>query len=123
MGEKQTQAVDLSKIKPGDEVLVRGIVDRAYTHASGVPAFTLRGIKRPTSTIDVEAEAIVSHTPKALEVGDQVRGKAPVGHALGGSILAIDGDAAWVRWTASIYDGSTDRRETWWLRDLERVDG
>jgi hypothetical protein len=114
--------VDISRIKPGDEVLVRCVA---------APGFCPQ---RPLVTPDSGAlvgnefmppsKAIVSHTPKALSVGDVVRAAPHVStwkdkpHS--GVIRAIDGDAAWLRWDHLEREPySTDN--IWPLSDLERA--
>jgi hypothetical protein len=108
--------VDLSKIKPGDEIAVRATVrtlDPEMHHGGpGVEVgfcSGLRGWVRDT--------AIVSHTPKALSVGDRVRPTFSGGwEAYRGIVRAIDDGEAWVRWETGLH-----ARPDWSLSDLERL--
>lgn len=113
---------DLSKIKPGDEVTVRLVVNAV--NENGV--FAIRPGWHPSESIRLDGmeDAIVSHTPKALQPGDRVRAAA---HVSGwrdkphiGIIRAIEGDDAWLRWTHLESEPySTDN--IWALTDLERL--
>jgi hypothetical protein len=76
---------DLSKIKPGDEVTVRvSVVIVGDDIKVAVPGIS--------GGVWISANAIVSHTPKALSVGDRV--KLQSGGE--GFIRAIVGERAWV---------------------------
>lgn len=69
--------IDVSKIKPGDEVTIRAFVDeRAATPSDGRDFVSVR---ISGSLTIVRAMNIVSHTPKALAVGDRVRVDCHVG--------------------------------------------
>lgn len=106
-------SVDLSKIKPGDEVTVRGVVTVVN---KGIT------VQFPNSALGAELWVpdldIVSHTPKTLSVGDRVKGR-DFGSRMTGQVLALDGPDAWVAWSETLYEPS--RRETWALSDLERL--
>lgn len=83
-------SVDLSKIKPGDEVLVR----LTYVGHSNVAPGT--GWQRLANSarehLSVHSSDFVSHTPKALSVGDRVQ----LMSGGRGFIRAIIGARAWV---------------------------
>lgn len=94
------EAIDLSKIKVGDEVLVRMTVKRAgfgpdyrglYYVACKDP---YDDDANPSRDVVPLLSAIVSHTPKALAVGDRVTmrgwGKATL------RLLCIHGPWAWM---------------------------
>lgn len=101
--------VDLSKIKPGDEITVRV---RAFEPRNG--GWAVRALPNPTQTF-IRAEDIISHVPKTLQVGDRAqpkRGEWRSGDP--GTIVAIDGGDAWLKRES---DHSTYR-----LDDLERLD-
>jgi hypothetical protein len=103
-------SVDISKIKPGDEVLVRGVCLQHPTEpgAKGeaidwVPHFRAGSVR-------INHEAIVSHTPKALAVGDRV--KVADYATVRASILAISGKWAWLK----------DDGESHWREPLSRLE-
>lgn len=100
--------VDLSKIKPGDEVTVRVRVARV----AGCAVFVQI---EPDEAVCFSAGPIVSHTPKALTVGDRVRGGQWFGH-----IKHVDGGHAWVRWKAPELGDLQDTVER--LDELVRAD-
>jgi hypothetical protein len=88
-------SVDLSKIRPGDEVLVRG---EAVETPDGFATVRVAGCLH---AISVPTLAIVSHTPKALAVGDRVRigAATPIDFVWTGRkarLVAIDGEDAWL---------------------------
>lgn len=109
--------VDISKIRPGDEVTVRAtVVDLPGDHWNSFRLRyehpeALRGEGLVNATHDIPSRSIVSHTPKALSVGDRVQ----VNFAEG-PIVAIHGRYAWVDLGAP--DGHPS---TWILSDLERI--
>lgn len=110
-------SVDLSKIKPGDEVTVRVVVTAAGKNSLKV---SVPGIE---NGLWFDAAEIVSHTPKALSVGDRVRWTrytqvADIPMRVGGVLLAVDADTAWVK-TA---DQDLPTHTTVDLRLLERAD-
>jgi hypothetical protein len=84
--------VDISKIKPGDEVTVRAVVHSTdgmswglcFKHHNGAWDGSVRHFVHPG--------CVVSHTPKALAVGDRV--ELLTGGR--GFIRAIIGERAWV---------------------------
>lgn len=93
-------SVDVSKIKAGDEVTVRGVIyalrgDGRYADGDLAVEFPCT----PGGTYHqgrqygpVSPSAILSHTPKGFAVGDRVkiRGTWP------GEIIAMRADRAWV---------------------------
>lgn len=112
------EAIDLSKIRPGDEIAIRATVTEAQRGNECWPVrATIDGISNIAGMFDGEfcfsPSAIASHTPKALAVGDRVKPSNFVGKP--GSILAVDGDEAWVRW------GVLSVKPVWRLSDLERA--
>lgn len=102
-------SVDLSKIKPGDEVTVRAVVKRAADEFGVLLCTTAGG--DPDDFMAVEAE-IVSHTPKALSVGDRV--KADGWKVAVFTVVAIDDGWAWIK------DAKSSRLQLP-LSDLERI--
>lgn len=98
--------VDISKIRPGDEVTVRFIVTEIKDHDVFLSDRMGSG-----PLVDAPTDRIVSHTPKAPSVGDMVQ----VNFAEG-PIVAIHGRYAWVDLGAP--DGHPS---TWILSDLERI--
>lgn len=78
--------VDLSKIKPGDEVAIRAWVVTTILRGDYLDVrFTEADTGFSVETFG--ADAIVSHTPKALSVGDRVRSR----HS-DATVLAVHGD-------------------------------
>lgn len=111
-----TAPLDISKIKPGDEVLLRFVVSAApsgvhWPHVEIDPSGQLDGGVSEGSYLSAGLAAIAGHTPKTLAVGDRVK---YLGQVLG-TIIAVDGPEAWVRFA------SDDERSTYRLSDLERV--
>jgi hypothetical protein len=97
--------VDIAKLKPGDEVLVRmkvaardGMGDRVWAHTEGDGLF-------------ITAEDIHSVLPRPIQVGDRVSARG----TLLGSVVATHKDRAWV-------DNDRYGPATYVLSDLERVD-
>lgn len=100
--------VDISRIKAGDEVLVRAIADR---NSDGDLAIRLHGrigdfdgtnaYFYVGESEEIDPAAIASHTPK-IAVGDCVRNTKcasyPPGYQ-GGEVLAISGEWAMVKFT------------------------
>lgn len=107
-------SVDVSKIKPGDEVLISAVVAqvsriptnwRVRVHLNGASDYSMDGDG------NVRNEAIVSHTPKDIAVGDRVK----IRHtSSGGDVIAIRPPEAWVE----IDSGGC---LTYMLSSLERV--
>lgn len=102
-----TVSVDISKIKVGDIVTVQMRVAEVDPEDDITP---LRLTHDDLEEVWVPGSAIVSHTPRELEVGETVEGPF-VATAV---ILGIDGDTAWVRMT-------NDRRREVKVSDLERI--
>lgn len=99
--------VDLSKIKPGDTVTIEAVVrdePRSYSDGKYV------SVKAGVECFSFPCRSIVSHTPKALSVGDRVRVNGAEA-----AILAVHGGYAWVDLGTSTHPG------TWGLSQLERV--
>lgn len=115
--------VDLSKIRPGDEVTVRGTVlgDPQHTHTVRV---VLAGygpaISDHSASLSVTSEHIVSHTPKALAVGDRV---ARPRYCVGDVYLVehVSGDWCWLKPERATGEG-VNRGVLSPLSGLERVD-
>lgn len=87
------EAIDLSKIKVGDEVLLRAtVIDATPTCFGQIQVRLERGAMGLTGT-RINVEHIVSHTPRALEVGDRVKMR---GWAATLRLLCIHGPWAWM---------------------------
>jgi hypothetical protein len=110
--------LDLSTLKPGDEVTVKVVVVRKDDDDSYPVRVCARGDHRPGATmlsnyVDIPVADIVSISPRPLEVGDRVRVR---GHESGtATLLAVDGDWCWAKYD---HDGA---RSTSLLSDLERI--
>ena len=108
--------IDISKIKPGDEVTVRLTVQSV--HREGPTNWPVRVCLNGAEDFgidgdgNVRAEYIATHTPKALAVGDVVA-FLPLERRV--TIIAISGGRAWVR----RLDGGSDYICD--LRSLDRV--
>jgi hypothetical protein len=104
-------SVDLSKIKPGDEVTVRAVVREIagpFVRSDG-KAWDIK--VRPHAFVHsewIEHDAIVTHTPKALSVGDRVRVKNSTAVR---TVLALHGQYAWLS------DG-----ESCWTEELDYLE-
>lgn len=105
--------IDLSTVKLGDEVTVRGKV--VSSHRPSTNGCLYVEISENCQGY-VERSAIVSHAPKALAVGDRVSFH---GQQLG-FIRAILGNRAWV----DLVDDPDEHLNgcTYGLANLERVD-
>jgi hypothetical protein len=89
--------VDLSKIKPGDEVTVSMTV----SHVGGSKTHPITAYYARSQQYGLSASDIVSHTPKPLAVGDRVKLRAWADAprcATSGNVLAVHEGAAWVQW-------------------------
>lgn len=85
--------VDLSKIRPGDEVTVRAVVHETKGPYGDDGTYDIRVLPSSfTKAQWVNPDAIVSHHPKALQPGDRAR------YGLVGpvDIRAVQGRHAWV---------------------------
>lgn len=88
-------AIDLSKIRAGDVLLVRCIAAHGFSHQR--PMVTPAGGGLFGNDFMPPTSAIVSHDPRGtLRVGDRVC-IPPI--RAEGTILALAGDSAWVDWT------------------------
>lgn len=91
--------IDLSKIKPGDEVTIRGRAIR-NRHDDGKTWVEVSFENGPARfhhfTGPIAAESIATHTPKALSVGDRVKVRGRPIHTEP-VIIAIDDDWAWLK--------------------------
>lgn len=70
---KAADLIDLSKIKPGDEVTVRGVVSDVADRYDGERNRVRVDLADGEGYCYVGAGGIVSHTPKPLSVGDRVK--------------------------------------------------
>lgn len=108
-------SVDISKIKPGDEVTVLFTAGEPYRQPfidrQDLTVTFGEGLNKVTFC--VPASLVVSHTPRALKVGDVVRVPAH-SDSVTGEVLAVDGQECWVRWR-------NGRRSTWGVDVVERV--
>lgn len=99
--------VDLSKIKPGDEVTVRCVVLNAQPDHDGDIKGDFGAGEDGDCPMHFKPDRIVSHTPKALAVGDRVKSR------LGsGEVKHVIEQRAWVDW-------STGQQLIHQLSDLE----
>jgi hypothetical protein len=114
MRENTHSEIDLSKIKPGDEVTVRAVVsDAQHTENWGLHFKHLNGAYDGACRHFVHPDCIVSHTPKALSVGDKVKAAEwPPSITL--EVLCIHDGMAWLRDSGGSYVQSA-------LSNLERV--
>lgn len=106
--------VDLSRIAPGDEVTLRM---RVIAVGARVTARFIEGGAVDRVFI-VSAHEIVTHTPKALSVGDRVRETTHAG--LTATVLFADERDVVIRYDiegGGIHSGRTDS----WARTLERL--
>lgn len=94
-------SVDLSKIKPGDEVTVRGVVDSVRDFVGGAELLVKfedwrrqPDVRESWSYVGVNVDQLASHTPKALSVGDRVRGG---GWRCTFTVVALDDGWAWLK--------------------------
>jgi len=102
-------SVDLSKIKPGDEVTVRAVVaDCRDAENWGLHFEHIGGGAR----FFVHPAAISTHAPKPLAVGDRAR--SSVGQAY--IVMAVDGPYVWVK------QAEGDNYATYLASRLERGD-
>lgn len=87
--------IDISKIRPGDEVTVRGKAQGVLDRGLIVQVF---GEREPLSIV-FKCTEIASHTPEPLHVGDRV-GVSGVSVSQGcyAKIVHISSKTAWVRW-------------------------
>ena len=108
--------IDISKIKPGDEVTVSFVVNEVdavgWKHVECRPGDLDGGVVED-DYISVGVKRIVAHIPKALAVGD-VAIFLPLERRV--SIIAISGDRAWV---GRLDSGGSDYICD--LRSLDRV--
>lgn len=105
-------SVDLTKIRPDDEVAVRAYISVVESDGVRIRFHP----EAPGSMVHLSPSAIVSHTPKALAVGDRVRLRNGFIQTIRGVIRALDAGEAWVRWDSSSV------ADIWQASDLERVD-
>lgn len=68
--------IDISKIKPGDEVTVLVSVQKVHDDRSGLYGHPIYGgAPDRTTTLHLHSSSIVSHTPKELQPGDRVKSR------------------------------------------------
>jgi hypothetical protein len=119
--------IDLSRIKPGDEVTVRAVVDSVRNFEGGAQLLVkVEDWRRTPATTDawsyvgINIDQLTDHTPTALSVGDRVKAiHAPVRAAGFGIVRAIHEQRAWVE-----RDDGGDQSggfETWSVASLERA--
>lgn len=105
--------IDLTKLQPGDEVTVRARVKFVGTSRTKEDAYSLETNDGCPSAFLILGNGILTHTPRALAVGDSVTAS----HALRrdpGVLLCIDGNQGFVRWS----DGS---HGIWPLTSMSRT--
>lgn len=109
--------MDVNKIKPGDTVTVRMTLNRIGDLGCPVLDIAKYGVDYFERELHVDPDIIVSHEPRALQVGDIVTWGA---RFVSYKILAIDDDVAFLRW----HSGSTMlcHHTTEPLAALERID-
>lgn len=105
-------SVDISKIKSGDQVTVRGVVGENVADASSHRVLVSFDGHSGGKSVFVRNDTIISHTPRALAVGDRVRQRPNGQH---GEVLGLHGVQAWVRWGVNDF-------ATTYAEGLERVD-
>lgn len=118
--------VDLSKVRPGDEVTVRFKVKTAKTNDyRGLPYVVCDDpledpAEGPRELRDVAVlwTRIVSHTPKALAVGDRVRDGAHPTATKATVLFADDRDVVIRTDEGGIHSGPVDGD---WVKRLERA--
>lgn len=91
--------IDLSKIRPGDEVAIRVTID-PRNQAPFEPGDHIGVRAGGRDMFSVPVDLIVSHTPRALATGDAVKF---VGNpqSVRGRIVHVADDLAWVCWNGS----------------------
>lgn len=107
--------VDISKIKVGDEVTVRGVCARAaymVGHRNDSIYIDFPAVTALANTAWIDADRIVSHTPRPVAIGDKVRERPNGQH---GEVLGLHGVQAWVRWGVNDF-------ATTYAEGLERLD-
>lgn len=85
-------SVDVSKIKVGDEVMVRCVVN----DIGALGSIGLSTVDENPDEFRAMPGAILSHTPKGFAVGDRVKVR---GDEAEGEIKAVWADSAWVLFT------------------------
>ena len=100
-----------AKLRKGDEVLVRCVI--AATERAPEPSWVFVHAEHDAHGpfMYVKVEAIHSALPRPLEAGDRV-----MKFDDNGTIIAVFGHAAWVKWEAD------EEPEVWPLSDLQRVE-
>ena len=112
--------VDISKIKPGDKVILKPMKVVRVDKNIKMPCGVFRGFVLASGyakEINVIEQAISEHipAPREFKVGDRVV-NTYYRHEPEGVILAIDGDEAWIRIEYRSF------RNTWNLHDLKHID-
>lgn len=111
--------VDLSKIRPGDEVTVRAVVsEHRYAENWGLHFQHVTGLYDGRARHYVHPDCIVSHTPKALAVGDRVRDGAHPTATKATVLFADDRDVVIRTDEGGIHSGPVDGD---WVKRLERA--
>jgi len=107
-------AVDISKIRDGDEVLVRLIASAVRSDQQDTVWVNQPGA-HPSDAMGVRAAAIVDHTARPLIVGEKVRCDGALA-----TVLFTDAEDTVIRFDSGrgIHSGRTD---IWARRKLERV--
>lgn len=105
--------IDLTKVKPGDEVTVRLTYDGDSVVApeSGWKRFS----NSAGQEVVIHSFDIVTHTPKALSVGDRVRCPKFKANDATGEVLAVRNHQVWVQFEGYL------KPDTVLLSDLERI--
>lgn len=102
--------IDLTKVKPGDEVTVRAVV-KGIEHGQALVSFAPDG---PT-ILALTQGMIEAHHPKTLSVGDRVRCPKFKANDATGEVLAVRNHQVWVQFEGYL------KPDTVLLSDLERI--
>lgn len=108
-------SVDLSKIKPGDEVTVRAVVLRNTAKIGVQGQWFMCWPDHHDATFYAFPKDIVSHTPKALAVGDRVK-RRDANNPYAAKIIAIDRTGEWAVLQR------TDKNEQPWIYALSLLE-
>lgn len=89
-------SVDLSKIKPGDEVTVRFVVHWAVNPNGMLAVIPGAAHVNHAGELVLNASAVVEHHPKALSVGDRVKMPGTWREVVF-EVIGVSGQWAWLK--------------------------